>query len=43
MRLLKPREQALAILDPVQTRIDRRGDGIEEIEAKAIGNKYGGR
>ena len=42
MRLLQPRQQPLAIADPVNFGIDRGRDRVQKIQPRRIGDEYGG-
>ena len=42
LRLLQPIQQAIAVADPVDRRIDRRRDRIQEIQSKRVGDKNRG-
>ena len=43
LRLLQPGQQTVAVVDPVDFRVDRRRNRIEEIQAKRVGDEYRGR
>ena len=41
--LFQPGQEAVAVLDPVDRRIDGRSDRVQEIETERIGEEQGGR
>jgi hypothetical protein len=43
LRLLKPGQQALAVIYPVDFGVHRGSYRIEEVQSERIGNEYGGR
>ena len=43
LRLLQPGQQTVAVIDPVDFRVHRSGNRIQEIQAERVGNEYGER
>jgi len=43
LRLCQPVDQAIAVVDPVHGRIDRRRHRVEEVEAERVGDEHGRR
>ena len=43
LRLLQPRQHAIAVVDPVDLLVHWRGDRVQEIQTERVGDEYGGR
>jgi hypothetical protein len=43
LRLRQPGQQTVAVVDPVEFRVHRGGNRIEEIQTERVGDEYRGR